>query len=88
MVKLSGIGQFTNRFFRSLPNENRNRDNPALVLWYGVCSMTAARVILALLSSVGAAVCGFVLLVSGAPGDALWVFVVGQGIGAALMPDI
>lgn len=50
--------------------------------------MTAARVMLALLSSVGAAVCGFVLLVNGAPGDALWVFALGQGIGAALMPDV
>ncbi len=50
--------------------------------------MIAARVMLALLSSVGAAVCGFVLLVTGAPIDALWVFLVGQWIGAALMPDL
>lgn len=50
--------------------------------------MTATRVMLALLSSVGAAVSGFVLLVNGAPTEALWVFVGGQWIGAALMPDL
>lgn len=50
--------------------------------------MIVARVMLALLSSIGAAVCGFVLLVSGAPAEALWVYVAGQVIGAALMPDL
>lgn len=50
--------------------------------------MIVARVMLALLSSVGAAVYGFVLLVTGAPAEALWVFVGGQWIGAALMPDL
>lgn len=50
--------------------------------------MIGARIMLALLSSVGATVAGFALLVSGAPWDALWVFAVGQGIGAALMPDV